>query len=119
MKLNDVNNRIYEKLNERKWYHRVTAITLVFSLLCAFFVPLELVTPGMAITSNNLNDGVDYFDGPYSGSTAGFTDYTNFITGKFTVGQQQEVTIKGDSAVIDAADADPASIRIEAGGILL
>ena len=113
MKLNDVNNRIYEKLNERKWYHRVTAITLVFSLLCAFFVPLELVTPGMAITSNNLNDGVDYFDGPYSGSTAGFTDYTNFITGKFTVGQQQEVTIKGDSAVIDAADADPASIRIE------
>ncbi len=113
MKLNDVNNRINEKITVRKWYHRVTAITIVFSLLCAFFVPLDLVKPGMAITSNNLNDGVDYFDGPYSGSTAGFTDYTNFITGKFTVGQQQEVTIKGDSAVIDAADADPASIRIE------
>jgi len=42
-----LDNKIQEKLNERKWYHRLTAITVVFSLLCAFFVPLDLVKPGV------------------------------------------------------------------------
>ncbi len=48
-----LDNRIQEKLNERKWYHRVTAISLVFSLLCAFFVPLDLMMPGFAATDES------------------------------------------------------------------
>ena len=53
-----IQDRINERLNERKWYHRATALTLVFSLLCAFFVPLELVKPGFAATE----DGYEEYD---------------------------------------------------------
>lgn len=48
MKMNDVSNRINEMLYEHKWYKRFTAITIVMSMLCAFFVPLDLIRPGMA-----------------------------------------------------------------------
>lgn len=52
-----LDNRIQEKLNERKWYHRLTAITLVLSLLCAFFVPLDLVKPGFAAMDSDVPAG--------------------------------------------------------------
>ena len=52
-----LDNKIQEKLNERKWYHRLTAITVVFSLLCAFFVPLDLVKPGFAATPDVVHPG--------------------------------------------------------------
>lgn len=105
--------RINNKMNERKWYHRFTAITIVMSMLCAFFVPLDLAKPAKAITSNDLNDGLDYFDGPYEGSIEGFTDYKDYVSGSFTIGQQQEIAIEGESVVIDAGAANPAAIRIE------
>ena len=113
----NIDKKIQEKLNERKWYHRLTALTLVFSLLCAFFVPLDLVLPGFAITSDNLNDGLDYFDVPYAGSTEGFTNYAKYIFGKFTVGNNT-LTVNKDGTVVgtdnfDAGSSDPASIRIE------
>ena len=50
----NVDKKIQEKLKERRWYHRVTAITLVFSLLCAFFIPLDLVMPGFAVTEEEI-----------------------------------------------------------------
>ena len=62
MKMNDVSSRINERLYEHKWYKRFTAITIVMSMLCAFFVPLDLVMPGFAATNYTFPAGQEYFD---------------------------------------------------------
>jgi len=62
MKMNDLSNRINERLYEHKWYKRFTAITIVMSMLCAFFVPLDLVMPGFAATNYTFPAGQEYFD---------------------------------------------------------
>jgi hypothetical protein len=53
MKMNDVSNRINEMLYEHKWYKRFTAITIVMSMLCAFFVPLDLIRPEVAVSDDS------------------------------------------------------------------
>lgn len=60
------NIKIKSNLNERKWYHRITAFALVFSVLMAFVVPLNmwnLIKPGFA-DSGNGSGGSDklYFE---------------------------------------------------------
>ena len=69
MKSNGINNRISEKLNQRKWYHRVTAITIVMSLLCAFFVPLDLVKLGFAATEADVPSGAYSIENDITGVT--------------------------------------------------
>ena len=57
MKMNTISSRISEKLTERKWYHRIAAITVALSLLCAFFVPLDLMELGFAATDSDVPAG--------------------------------------------------------------
>lgn len=66
MKMNDVSSRINEKLYEHKWYKRFTAITIVMSMLCTFYVPLDLIRPGMAAegdsSTSQTTPGNTWFD---------------------------------------------------------
>ena len=63
-----IQDKINQRLNERKWYHRATALTLVFCLICAFVVPLDIwtdtgvVRPAMALTTSPLSGTQEYFD---------------------------------------------------------
>ncbi|MEE5993619.1 MAG: GDSL-type esterase/lipase family protein [Oscillospiraceae bacterium] len=111
MKLDD---KIQEKLNERKWYHRVTAITVVFSLLCAFFVPLDLALPGVALTNESLNNGVPYIENaPLTSIPAGAADLTSKIDSiTFTVGGQTYTGTKNSEVTVQGGSADPLGLSI-------
>lgn len=89
-----LDNRIQEKLNERKWYHRLTAITLVLSLLCAFFVPLDLVKPGFAETGETETTS-DAFTDASADAPTGALDLRTFIT-NLTIGNQNAVQVTAD-----------------------
>ncbi len=108
MKLND---RINEKLTERKWYHRLTAITIVFSLLCAFFVPLDLVKPGIAISiQNTINAAVL----ATAGNSTWFDDVQETALGDNLSGKIKSISItsggqtyNGSPIIVDAGNVDP------------
>jgi len=109
-----LDNRIQEKLNERKWYHRLTAITLVLSLLCAFFVPLDLVKPGFALTDSDLNNGVPYMEGaPLASAPQGAADLTSHINGvTIAAGGQTYSGTSGSELTIEGGAADPLALSI-------
>ena len=110
----NVDKKIQEKLNERKWYHRVTAITLVFSLLCAFFVPLDLVMPGFALTDSDLNNGVPYMEGaPLASAPQGAADLTSHINSvTIAAGGQTYSGTSGSKLTIEGGAADPLALSI-------
>lgn len=109
-----LDNRIQEKLNERKWYHRLTAITLVLSLLCAFFVPLDLVMPGFALTDSDLNNGVPYMEGaPLASAPQGAADLTSHINSvTIAAGGQTYSGTSGSKLTIEGGAADPLALSI-------
>ena len=92
----NADKKIQEKLNEHKWYHRMTAITLVLSLLCAFLIPLDLIQPGFAETSGW--DG-EYSDTPADTIPAGATNVYSALT---KVVSSPEVLYGGSSSQVIA-----------------
>ncbi len=86
-----LDNRIQERLNERKWYHRVTAITIVFSLLCAFFIPLDLIQPGFAADDES-DSTSDAFTDASADAPSGALDLSQFIT-NLTIGNENAVQV--------------------------
>ena len=112
----NVDKKIQEKLNERKWYHRVTAITLVFSLLCAFFIPLDLVMPGMAMSVNIDTLGTTILA---TAGNAWFDDVQTTPLGDNLSGKITKISITSDGEtfdgtpiIIDAKDADPLMFKM-------
>ncbi len=79
------NSLIEEKLFARKWYHRLTALTVVLSLLCAFIVPLSLARPGAAATPDVVPAGAYSIEndvtGVEIGNVSGGTSSGTTITG--------------------------------------